>query len=181
MMHVDSNSHSNQSWRADWTRPIIVLGAVSALLFAVVFAASPQPTGQAGAGHSSAPSTVGSVVSAPSGIVDNCSVDVSKPLRQWLQQLPPGSTWNAPAGACYLINEGINVYNPVGLTINGGTFVEKTWGHLSRIGINIQGGQNVTTPAGGKRQIDAMSAAPAGPPAPRRSRPSTNARITAPR
>ncbi len=155
MIHVDTNDRSRQAWRPDWTRLVIVLGATSALFFALVFAASPQPTSQAGAGnHTSGQPVAGSpkvagptahvVVSAPRALAQDCSVDVSKPLRQWLQHLGPGSTWNVPSGACYLINEGINVYNPDGLTINGGTFVERTWGHLSRIGINVQGGRNVT-------------------------------------
>ncbi len=147
MTHVDTKDQSQQLWHSDWTRLMMVLGAAAALFFALVFAVSPQNTGQA-AGHKTAGG--GSVIVAPtyyavpSTIAANCSVDVSKTLRKWLQGLPPGAVVTSPSTACYLINEGINVYNPDGLTINGGTFVEKTWGKLSRIGINIQGGENVT-------------------------------------
>jgi hypothetical protein len=135
----------------------MVLGAAAALFFALVFATSPQPASHSAGANSAAathsrnghvalsvPRTDPTPVAPPSTIASDCSVDVSKPLRQWLQSLPAGAVVNSPPSACYLINEGINVYNPDGLTINGGTFVEKTWGHLSRIGINIQGGENVT-------------------------------------
>ena len=62
------------------------------------------------------------VVAAPSSIAANCSADVSDALGQWLQGLPPNREWDAPAGACYLVNEGIGLKAVHGLTIKGGTF-----------------------------------------------------------
>ena len=59
---------------------------------------------------------------APASMASDCSVDVSDQLQRWLQNLPPGSTWAPPAGACYLINEGIRLRTVDGLTIDGGMF-----------------------------------------------------------
>ena len=53
-------------------------------------------------------------------IASDCSTDVSAALNAALAQLPAGSTFAAPAGACYLVNTGIQINQPV--TISGGTF-----------------------------------------------------------
>ena len=61
-------------------------------------------------------------MAAPATIAANCSADVSDSLKSWLQSLPAGSEWDVPAGACYLVNEGIHLRSVNGLTVNGGTF-----------------------------------------------------------
>jgi hypothetical protein len=58
----------------------------------------------------------------PTSIADDCSVDVSKTLGQWLRNLPPNTTVVPPGGACYLVDEGLAVNFPVGLTVDGGTY-----------------------------------------------------------
>jgi hypothetical protein len=55
----------------------------------------------------------------PAGIVDNCSVDVTSRLQGYLNALAPNATWTPPPGACYLVNEGLQLGNLPGLTING--------------------------------------------------------------
>jgi hypothetical protein len=71
------------------------------------------------------PAPTGKTVSPPQTVAANCSVNVSKPLRKWLRSLPAGSTVVAPANACYLVNNGLRLLKPKGLTIYGGTFTDK--------------------------------------------------------
>jgi hypothetical protein len=59
-------------------------------------------------------------VPPPATINSTCTADVSQPLQNWLGSLPTGTTVTVPAGACYLINEGIKLSGAAGLTISGG-------------------------------------------------------------
>lgn len=83
-------------------------------------------------------------VSPPSTINATCATDVTKLLNHWLNSLPKHSFVYDPPGSCYLINEGINLWEPKYFTIEGGTFEMQGWGALSRIGLNVIGGTNVT-------------------------------------
>jgi hypothetical protein len=47
---------------------------------------------------------------------------VSAALRKWFKSLPAGTTAVMHPGACYLVNEGIRLKNPQGLTVSGGEF-----------------------------------------------------------
>ncbi len=55
-----------------------------------------------------------------SSIPSDCSGDVSATLGAYLDSLPPGATFASPPSACYLVNEGLKIIQP--LTIMGGTF-----------------------------------------------------------
>ena len=65
-------------------------------------------------------------VSPPATIPNNCSSDVSQHLERWLQNRPAGTTVDVPPGACYLINEGIQLVGSQDLTISGGTWEDTT-------------------------------------------------------
>lgn len=65
---------------------------------------------------------VGPTVSPPASIDSDCSKDVSSALKSWFASLPPGRTVLVRSGACYLVDEGIKLRYPKGLTIYGGTF-----------------------------------------------------------
>lgn len=64
----------------------------------------------------------GPSVSPPASITADCSVDVTHTLHVWFKSLPAGSTVVMRPGACYLVNGGIRLKNPQGLTIYGGTY-----------------------------------------------------------
>jgi hypothetical protein len=68
------------------------------------------------------PPPTGPSVTPPTSIAADCSVDVSHPLRVWFKSLPASTTVVMPQGACYLVNEGIRIKDPQGLTIYGGTY-----------------------------------------------------------
>jgi hypothetical protein len=91
--------------------------------------------------------TVGSepfgAIEAPSYINATCHGDVSEALQTWLQGLPHGTIWYSPVGSCYLINHGINLTFPHGITIDGGIFVERWLGYLSRRAFNVIGGTDM--------------------------------------
>lgn len=55
-----------------------------------------------------------------SSIPSDCSADVSVPLGLYLDSLPPGATFSSSPSACYLINDGLKIVQP--LSIIGGTF-----------------------------------------------------------
>ena len=97
------------------------------------------PDGAGGVG----PAPAGSI-EAPPYIVSDCSVDVSVALQTWLQSLPAGTIWYSPVGSCYLINKGIDLSFPKGITIDGGIFVEKWLGYMARHGFKVVGGTNMT-------------------------------------
>lgn len=61
-------------------------------------------------------------VSPPASIADDCSVDVTAPMQHWLDGLPADTTVVAPAGACYLVDEGLRLADPQGLTLSGGVW-----------------------------------------------------------
>ena len=110
MIHSHTEGRSAQSWRSDWTRVILVIGAVSAVFFALAFAASPPPANQAGAHPKS--SAALTVFVAPASINATCGKDVTWALGKWLLSVPNGKPGNdnvaeLPAGACYLVNGSI--------------------------------------------------------------------------
>jgi Right handed beta helix region len=76
--------------------------------------------------------------------VSDCSVNVSAALQTWLQGLAPGTIWYSPVGSCYLIDNGINLTFPRGITIDGGVFTERSLGWLGRRGFFVIGGSNMT-------------------------------------
>jgi len=61
-------------------------------------------------------------VAPPPTISANCARDVSTAMQSWLNGLPAGTTVAAPAGSCYLVNEGLILTGAHGLTISGGTW-----------------------------------------------------------
>lgn len=73
-------------------------------------------------GSAAVPPPAGPTVEPPESIPSNCSEDVSSALRSWFASLPPDRTVRVRSGACYLVNEGIKLKYPKGLTIYGGTF-----------------------------------------------------------
>ena len=83
------------------------------------------PAGSLAGGRTPVPAPTGPTVSPPATIAADCSVDVARPLTQWLNQLPAGQTVVAPAHSCYLVNGGVSLNFPKGLTIYGATFVDK--------------------------------------------------------
>lgn len=73
---------------------------------------------------------------------------MAEPLQKWLNQLPPGQTVVAPANSCYLVNGGMNLNFPKGLTIYGATFVDKaTVPAEGDAVITAVGGSNLTLEA----------------------------------
>jgi hypothetical protein len=70
-----------------------------------------------------------SIPSLP-GIPSNCSTNVSASLTARLDALPPGAVFTSPPGACYLVDQGLEITHP--LTMVGGTLVD---------------GSSVTTPS----------------------------------
>jgi hypothetical protein len=68
------------------------------------------------------PAPSGPSVAPPAAIAADCSTDVSVPLQRWLKSLAPGQTVVVPAGACYLVSEGVKLKNAQGLTLYGGTY-----------------------------------------------------------
>lgn len=65
-------------------------------------------------------------MSPPPTIASDCSVDVSHPMQHWLRSLAAGTTVSVPAGACYLVDEGLTLTGAQGLTISGGTWKDAT-------------------------------------------------------
>jgi hypothetical protein len=59
-------------------------------------------------------------VPALTSIAADCSTDVSASLGAYLDSLPSGATFTSPSSACYLVNEGLKIIQP--LSIVGGTF-----------------------------------------------------------
>jgi hypothetical protein len=84
-------------------------------------------------------------VEPPTSITANCSTDVTSQLQTWFNSLPKASVVFSPPDSCYNISEGLTFMHPDGgLTIDGGTFVMQGWGRLSRIGLDVFGGKDVT-------------------------------------
>ena len=82
----------------------------------------PPPAASLEGGSTPVPVPALSTVSPPGSIASNCSTDVSSSLRAWFMTLGRGQTVVVPPGACYLVDEGIKLEDPQGLTIYGGTF-----------------------------------------------------------
>ena len=68
------------------------------------------------------PVPAGPAIAPPASIASDCSSDVSRPLRLWFKSLTAGQTVVMRDGACYLVNEGITLKDPQGLTVYGGSF-----------------------------------------------------------
>ncbi|HXQ43272.1 MAG TPA: hypothetical protein VN816_01445 [Acidimicrobiales bacterium] len=89
-------------------------------------------------------------VAPPPSIADNCSVDVSGALQRWLSTRPPGTLVRPPVGACYEVDRGITLPFPHGLTIDGGTFENRTTvrtfpgNGIGRATFAVVGGSQVT-------------------------------------
>jgi hypothetical protein len=82
-------------------------------------------------------------IMAPSYINATCHGDDSEAMQTWLQGLPPGTVWYSPVGSCYLINHGITLLFPHGITIDGGVFVERWLGYMSRRAFTVIGGTDM--------------------------------------
>jgi hypothetical protein len=57
-------------------------------------------------------------------IAADCSVDVSAALDAAFAALPDGAIFNAPANACYQVDEGVVITHP--MTLNGGLFIDES-------------------------------------------------------
>ena len=93
--------------------------------FVMLVGAFALPISAAGA-ISPATASPAATVSPPASVPSNCSSDVSQRLQNWLQKLPAGTTVGVPPGACYLINEGLQLVGLQGLTVSGGTWEDET-------------------------------------------------------
>ena len=104
----------------------------------------------------------GCLASPPASIATNCSSDVAPQLTSEVNSLPPNSTVNLTAGACYLINSTLSVQGRSGLTINGnGATLKRTTSstvplvqlfqntNLTISGVKIQGAYNGTNGGAG--------------------------------
>jgi hypothetical protein len=85
-------------------------------------ASTAGPLGALQGGAAPVPAPTGTTVSVPASIPADCSKDVSGPLKHFLKKLPDNTTVLVGAQACYQVDKGIKLNNPVGLTIYGGTF-----------------------------------------------------------
>ncbi len=62
----------------------------------------------------------------PPSMSATCAQDVSAHMQHWLNNLPAGTVVRAPAGACYLVNEGLRLVGLHDITIIGGTWEDQT-------------------------------------------------------
>ena len=65
-------------------------------------------------------------IAPPPGVSATCAQDVSPRLQNWLNHLAAGTIVRAPAGACYLIDEGLRLVGLHDITIIGGTWEDRT-------------------------------------------------------
>jgi hypothetical protein len=148
-LHHDPGKHGDRAgFRGFTARHLLAVLAVVAAAMAITVTKMPQgvvglavqtlagtehaPPANAGPGPFLAPlqpprgSANGALaaLNAPtrSSIASDCSVDVSASLDAYLASLPDGGVLSSPAGACYLVNEGIRITHP--LTLAGGTFTD---------------------------------------------------------
>lgn len=112
-------------------------------LLAVIAAAIAVPLSVTGGGQRSTSNPAGGHGGPSSSVDATCATDVSAQLQDWLNSLRPGSTWDVAKGACYLVNEGIDILEPSHLTIDGGTF-ERTTDTTDWSTIDIVGGSHTT-------------------------------------
>lgn len=73
-------------------------------------------------GATPVPVPAGPSLAPPTSIASDCTTDVSAPLRAWFRSLAAGATVVMRPGACYLVNGGIKLKDPDGLTVYGGQF-----------------------------------------------------------
>jgi hypothetical protein len=64
----------------------------------------------------------GATTAPPASIASDCSKDVSGALHKWFKSLAADTTVVMHPGACYLVDEGVKLKNPQGLTVSGGEF-----------------------------------------------------------
>ncbi len=110
----------------------LVIGSAIAVFLALALRDNPR---HSSAGHGG--------VGPPSSIDSSCRTDVSEQLQAWLNTLKAGSTWHVRPGACYLVNDGIDIFEPDHLTIDGGTF-ERTTSETDWSTIDVVGGSYTT-------------------------------------
>jgi hypothetical protein len=114
---------------------------------------SPPP--DANAGISGPPPTVpvvspplptGRVAHVPTSITRDCSVDVSAALQTWIDSVPDNSTLAFAAGACYRIDETVEIdgRNRLLLDGNGATLKSVTTGSRDRAQLQLKGGSDLT-------------------------------------
>lgn len=126
--------------RARWAPAVaLLLGAATLLSAGVTSSGASAATVQSDASSAAAPSGVpspsslsggsvgvpapsGRTVAPPASISATCSADVTKVLRTWFASLPKDATVVIKRGACYRVDRGIRLDDPVGLTVYGGTF-----------------------------------------------------------
>jgi hypothetical protein len=111
--------------------------------------ATAGPLGTIQGGALAVPAPTGQTVSIPSTIAADCSQDVSKPLKKWLNQLPANSTVLVSAQACYQVDKALKLKKPTGLTIYGGTFTNDVntpskKNSLGQYVFDVVGGSNIT-------------------------------------
>lgn len=99
-------------------------------------------------GTADAARTGGTSGAPPASINHDCGRDVSSALSAWLNRRPPGTVVRPVAGACYLVDLGIRLNGPQGLTIDGGLFRSQatypTGGVDGFPAITVVGGKDVT-------------------------------------
>jgi hypothetical protein len=107
---------------------LVVTGAVVALDGRTVNPLAPggdrQPPEQAGRPTDAGEPVDEDVEMVPSGIADDCSVDVTGELLAWIGSVPDGSTLRFGPRACYRVDGSLRIEDRHGLTFegNGATF-----------------------------------------------------------
>jgi hypothetical protein len=93
----------------------------------------------------SAPASA-AVYNVPPAITDDCSADVTQPIRDWIASVPDYSTLVFGAGACYRVDGTLELTNRSGLYIRGNnsTFQAATTGDPHRAHWRFVGGANNT-------------------------------------
>ena len=108
------------------------------------------PLGTLQGGAVAVPAPTGQTVSIPSTIADNCSQNVSGPLKHWLNKLPAETTVLVPAQACYQVDKGLTLNDRQDLTIYGGTYTSegtapgKAKNSKGKSIFNLIGGSNIS-------------------------------------
>lgn len=109
----------------------------------------------------SVPADAGQLVTyqIPTGIPNDCSVDVTQPISTWIASVPNYATLAFTRGACYRIEGTLQLTNRRGLdfTGNGATFKATTAGNTWRSQWRLIGGSEITF-----RHMTVRGARPAG-------------------
>lgn len=89
-----------------------------------------------------APVVPADVYHVPANIVDDCSVDMTTALHEWIASVPDNSILVFGEERCYNIDRGMRLYDRVGLTFegNGSTFKFFSQGNGQRANWQIWGG-----------------------------------------